>query len=295
MTRCPFRGSLVALPTPFRDGAVDGDGLRALIDLHAERATTGIVVCGSTGECLTLNDHERRSVIHAACQDASGRLPVLVGIGMPSTRDTIELARFAAECGADGLLVVAPPYLRPDRRGLSAHFGAVADASALPILLYNHPKRTGTDLKPDLVVELVRGHETIVGIKESSGSLGRARELCEQAVAVFCGEDPLIGETIEQGGRGAISVVGNLLPDLVAELVDCARPGRDLPRAEELTRALTPLVHALALAPNPAPLKAALAELGHGTDEVRAPLVPVESDVRERVRAALGAAKLLPT
>jgi len=293
MTRCPFRGSWVALPTPFRDGTVDEAALRGLIDLHARRATAGVVVCGSTGEAYTLTDHERRSVIHAACEDAAGGLPVLAGVGQMSTRETVALARFAAECGAAGLLVVAPPYLRPGRRGLAAHFAAVADATELPIVLYNHPKRTGSDLKPDLVVELVHEHATIVGIKEASGSLTRCRELCEQAVPVLCGEDPLIGETIEQGGQGAISVVGNLVPDLVAELVDCAGPGRDLVRAEELMRRLAPLVEMLALEPNPVPLKAALAELGHGTDEVRAPLVPIAAEHREAVRAVLGAARLL--
>jgi 4-hydroxy-tetrahydrodipicolinate synthase len=283
---CPFQGSLVAVPTPFLDDELDLDSFRTIVDLHATSGTAAIVVAGTTGECSTLTNEERCTLLLAAIEYAAGRIPVIAGVGTNCTRTTVELARFAAASGAAGLLVVTPYYNCPSRLGLLLHFGSVAEAVGVPIILYNIPSRTGSDLTPAIVHELVVRHSNIVAIKEAGGSLDRAKELlADSNISVFCGEDSQIAEFMSFGASGAINVVGNILPDEVAELIACARPDRPgrpgrptaATRAAHLAQTLAPLISALFIETNPVPLKAALAQLNRCTEEVRAPLAPLEA------------------
>jgi 4-hydroxy-tetrahydrodipicolinate synthase len=292
--KCPFSGSYVALPTPFRGDEVDLESFRALIDFHVERQSDGLVAVGTSGEAATLSDYERRSVIEAAVEHSAGRLPVIAGVGTNSTRVTLELARFAEKAGADGALAVTPYYNKPTPRGLLGHYGALAEACALPIVLYNVPSRTGCDLKPATVAELRRRHENVVAIKEASNSVGRARELLASSdIALIAGEDGLIAEFMSLGAAGVIGVVANIAPREVAELCRVARPGGDAARTAELVAWLSPLVRDLFIESNPIPMKAALAAMGLCSEEVRLPLATLEDSSRERLLATLHEAGLV--
>lgn len=284
----PFHGSYVALPTPFAGEQLDLDSLRSLIDEHAARATAGVVICGTTGEAATLDERERRTMIHASVEFAAGRLQVIAGVGTNATRTTVESARFAGACGVDGVLVVTPYYNRPSRRGLLAHFGAVADATGVPVILYNVPSRTGMDLRPDLAEDLARHCSNIVAIKEATDSPERIRELCSsQHLAVLCGEDRCLADFMQHGAVGAISVTGNVAPDAVAELIETAKPGGDASRAAELVEHLAPLIQDLFVEVNPVPVKSALAWLGRCRADVRGPLAALEDENRLQLEKTL--------
>jgi len=210
-----LRGSLVALPTPFRGGELDLETLGELIELHVEAGSDGLVATGTTGEAATLTDFERRTVIDCVLERCAGRLPVVVGTGTNSTRVTIEHTRAAAEAGADAVLVVTPYYNKPTQPGLVAHYGAVAEASAVPVVLYNVPSRTGCDLLPGTAAEIGRRWPNVVAVKEASGSLERGRELIESSgLAVLVGDDPLIAPLM-----AAQSVLSTLLYALLFALV----------------------------------------------------------------------------
>lgn len=290
----PIEGSYVALPTPFRNDRVDLDAFSALIDEHVAAGTDGIVVCGTTGESATLSEYERRSLIHAAVDFARGRLPVMAGIGTNCTRSTVEMARFAVSSGADSLLVVTPYYNRPSPRGLLAHYGAVAEATPAPIVLYNVPSRTGLDLAPAQAAEIAKRFPTVVAIKEATTKVERVRELLEGAgLTVLCGEDACLVEFVAAGAQGSVSVVGNLLPAEVAELVRAARPAGDRARAQVLWETIAPLTRGLFVETNPVPLKSALARLGRCLEDVRPPLAPLEPRSRELLEQALRASGLI--
>ncbi|MCB9902961.1 MAG: 4-hydroxy-tetrahydrodipicolinate synthase [Planctomycetes bacterium] len=283
-----YHGSYVALPSPFHEGRLDLEAFEELIEYHAAHDTDGIVVAGTTGESTTMNEFERRSLIHAAVDFSRGRLPVVAGVGTNCTQSTVELARFADNCGVDGLMVVTPYYNRPSRRGLLTHFGRVADATDSPILLYNVPARTGSDLDPDLACELAARHESIVAIKEASGEVERVARIRQSSdLAVLCGEDRLIRPMALLGAVGAVNVVGNLAPDEVVELLGASTTGGDAERADELEERLASLIRALFIEVNPVPLKAALAHLGRCREEVRSPLAPLEDEHRRRLIAIL--------
>ncbi len=293
--KCPFHGSLVALPTPFRQGELDFAALQHLIDWHVEKHSDGVVVAGTSGEAATLSDYERRSLIHAAVEFARRRIPVIAGVGTNNTAQSVELARFAASAHVDGLLAVTPYYNKPTQRGLVAHYGALAEASPLPLILYNVPGRTSVDLRAETIAECARRFQTVAGVKESSGSMGRARqiqELCD--VALIAGEDQLIAEFMGLGAVGVIGVVANVAPSQVAELCRAARPGGDPVRAAELSDWLQPLVRDLFLETSPAPLKAALAAMGRCNPDLRLPLVPLEPQNLDQLLGTLHEAGLLP-
>ena len=283
----PFGGVLVALPTPFDHGQIDWPSLRGLIERQLGGGASGVVVGGSTGEATSLATAERIALFEFTCGLVQGRLQVLAGVGSGDTRVAVELARAATRTGADGLLVTTPAYARPPQRGLEAHFGAVADASELPQMLYNIPARTGVDLLPETVARLAGRHGHLVALKESSGSLERVRRLvAEGHVDVFCGDDAEILDHLEAGAVGVVSVMANLVPGRTRELIEALMAGEQA-RAGELSESLRPLIHALTLETNPGPLKAALDLLGLAGSETRLPLVPIEDATRTRVAAAL--------
>lgn len=282
------QGSYIALPTPFRGGRLDLDRLALMIERVSELGADGILVAGTTGEVPTLNSYEHRSLLHAAVEMNAGRLSLMAGVGTNCTSSSVELARFAVSCGADAIMVVTPYYNCPTRRGLLAHYGEIASATDLPLVLYNVPKRTGVDLTPDLAGELSREYESIVAIKETSTSIERVRELaCTTALSVLCGEDRLIFDYCQAGAVGAVSVVGNLAPRHVSGIINSSVSGFDLEMGRELQRELMPLLDALELDINPVPLKAALAELGICDAEVRAPLVTLDAETLTTLRQVL--------
>lgn len=286
--RSPFQGVYVALPTPFRDGRLDLEAFEELIEFHAAHKTDGLVVIGTTGESVTLNDFEQRSLIHAAVELSRGRLPIVAGVGTNCTRTSVERARFAASCGVDGLLVVTPYYNKPSRKGMLLHFGAVAEASQTPVILYNVPSRTGVDLRPDVAAEIAERHPNVVAIKEAGTSLERVRELVQRTgLSVLCGEDSLTREFVLLGAAGTISVLGNVVPDELAELIREARPGGDPRRAEELAFHLQPLARDLFVESNPVPVKYALSRMGLCSPEVRPPLAELEDASRARLDETL--------
>ena len=292
--KCSFHGSLVALPTPFRKDELDFAALHHLIEWHVEKKSDGIVVAGTSGEAAALSDYERRSLLHAAVEYARKRLPVIAGIGTNNTRQSVDFARFAAAAHVDGLLAVTPYYNKPTQPGLVAHYGAIAEATSLPLILYNVPSRTGTDLKAETIAECRNRFPSIVAVKEASGSMGRARQIKDSSdIALIAGEDGLIAEFMGLGAVGVIGVVANLAPARVAELCRVARPGGDAVRTAELVAYLEPLIKALFIETSPVPMKTALAAMKLCTAEVRLPLVELEAANRELLMASLHEALLL--
>lgn len=290
-----FAGSYAAIPTPFRDGELDFDALRRLVHHQIQGQSRGIVVAGTTGESATLRPTERGALISFVAGLARGRLDVVAGVGTNDTRTSCELAREAVEAGADALLVVTPYYNRPNQRGLLRHFSDVADAVEAPIVLYNVPARTAVDLLPQTVAELARRHRNVVAIKEASGALERVSALAALgSVDVLCGEDALLREFMEHGATGLIGVVTNLVPALVAELCAACGPTGDPARAAELSALIAPLIHALHLETNPAPVKAACASLGLCSSELRPPMVPLEPQNARRLEQALAEVGFVP-
>ena len=285
--RGTFRGSWVALPTPFRNGRIDHAGLARLVDFQVRGGSDGLVAAGSTGESVALSPRERMAVIEFCAGAARGRLPVLAGIGSSDTRLACELALSAERAGAAGLLVSTPAYNRPQQRGLARHFAAIADASSLPVVLYNIPSRTGVDLLPATVRAIVAESPSVVAIKEASASLDRIGELVRlEALDVLCGEDAWIADSIHAGAAGVIGVVANVVPGRVSELVHALLAG-DARRAPAIVEELAPLVRALFLETNPVPVKAALELMGLCSSEVRLPLVGLEPANLEKLQRAL--------
>lgn len=283
-----IQGSYVALPTPFHSGRLDLDCLSSMIERIAELGADGIVVAGTTGEVPTLNDYEHRSLLHAAVEYNGGRMSLMAGVGSNCTRTAVELARFAVSCGADSIMVVTPYYNCPTRRGLLLHYGEIAAATELPMVLYNVPERTGVDMEPEVVAELAKRHGSITAIKETSSSIERVRELtCTTDVSVLCGNDRLIFDYCRAGAVGAISVVGNLAPRHISGIVNSTCSGIDMEMGRELQRELDPLIDALEIDVNPVPVKAALAELNICPAEVRAPLAALDAVSLDRLRQAL--------
>jgi len=271
-------GSITALATPFTaSGAPDFDAWDRLLAAQIAAGTQGVVVAGSTGEANALDDAEYDALLRRAVAAVSGRIPVLVGTGLPNTAKTVALTRRAAECGADAALVVTPPYVRPTQAGLLAHFTAVAEEGGLPVVLYNVPGRTGCDLLPETVAALAP-HPRIVGIKEARVEPERMDALIalvSPEFAILSGDDPTAARAMLAGADGVISVASNVAPAAMRRLCDLARDGHRA-EAEELDAALQPIFDFMGVEPNPIPVKAILARqgIGHG---LRLPLTPLSA------------------
>jgi 4-hydroxy-tetrahydrodipicolinate synthase len=271
-----FKGSIVAIVTPFKNGAVDEEKLRELVEFQIENGTDAIVPCGTTGESSTLDYHEHDRVIEVVIQQVNKRVPVIAGTGSNSTREAIEITRHAKELGADGALLVTPYYNKPSQEGLYLHYKAVADAVALPQVLYNVPGRTGVNLMPETVARLA-AHSNIVAIKEATGSLQQASEvlaLCGDNITVLSGDDFITLPMLACGAKGVISVTANIMPKEVSSLVDAFFAG-DLEEAKRLHLHLLKISNAMFIESNPVPVKTAVALMGKCRDEVRLPLAPL--------------------
>jgi 4-hydroxy-tetrahydrodipicolinate synthase len=282
-----FAGCTVALVTPFRDGAVDEAALGRLVDWHVAQGTQILSPVGTTGEAPTLTHEEHERIIAVVVEAVAGRAKVLAGSGSNSTTEAIRLTRFAARAGADGALLVAPYYNRPDQEGMYRHFAAIAESVDLPLVLYNIPARTGRNLEPATVERLAK-IGAIVAIKEAAGSLDQVSELINRTdLTVLSGDDSLTLPMLAVGAEGVVSVIANLVPRDVMAMIEAFREGRiDLARTWHSR--LFPLCREmLALAPNPVPVKTAMELLGRGNGELRLPLCPVDSRSREVLRNAL--------
>jgi 4-hydroxy-tetrahydrodipicolinate synthase len=279
-----------ALVTPFaEDLTVDVRALRRLVEFQIAGGVDFLVPGGTTGESATLTDDERIQVAEATLDVTAGRAPVIAGAGGNDTQGVIRLAWRYEELGVSGLLCVTPYYNKPTQLGLERHYQAIADATRLPIILYNVPSRTGVNLAPETTARLAR-LPNIVGIKEASGDVAQIAEiiaLTPPEFRVFSGDDALILPVIALGGHGVVSVVSNEVPKAVVALTAAARAGR-LDDARALSRRLLPLVKANFAETNPGPVKAALSVLGLIEENYRLPMVPVQPHVRERLAKLLG-------
>jgi 4-hydroxy-tetrahydrodipicolinate synthase len=288
-----FAGLTVALVTPFKSGAVDEAGLRKLVDFHVESGTDCVSPVGTTGESPTLTHDEHERVIAIVCEQAAGRLKVVAGTGSNSTTEAIRLTRFAKKSGADAALMVAPYYNKPTQEGFFRHFQAVAQAVDLPIVLYNIPGRTAKNIEPETIARIAE-IPTIVAIKESTGSMDQASQILALTdLTVLSGDDSLTLPLMAIGGRGVVSVVGNIIPRDVKGLITAFRAG-DLAAAQQWHRKLFPLCRdMLGLATNPIPIKAAMQMLGRDTGELRLPMTALDSAQMSALKKTLGQYGLL--
>ena len=287
-----IRGSIVALVTPFNaSGAVDYEALKRLVEFHVSEGTHGIVAVGTTGESATLSHSEDRDVIRATVDFVAGRIPVIAGAGSNATAEACQLTEAATLAGADAILSVAPYYNKPPQAGLLAHFRAVAKSTDLPVILYNVPGRTVTDISDDTTLELAEV-SNIAGIKDATGDLDRAKYLLEhrpEGFAVYSGDDPTAMELCLMGGDGDISVTANVAPRLMASMIEFALAG-NFREAEATNNQLRGLHSELFVEPNPIPSKWALSEMGIMGSDCRLPLVPLTEAGKNAVREACGLA-----
>jgi 4-hydroxy-tetrahydrodipicolinate synthase len=284
-----FKGSIVAVVTPFKNGAVDEEKLRSLIEFHIKNGTSGIVPCGTTGESATLSFQEHDRVIEITIDQVNKRVPVIAGTGSNSTEEAIMLTRHAEKAGSDASLQVSPYYNRPTQKGLYEHFKAIADSVRIPIILYNIASRTGVNIEPETVAKLARDTKNIVAVKEASGSLdqmSRIKSLCPPDFYLISGDDSLTLPVLSIGGIGIISVVANIVPRDVANLVSEFEKG-NIKKAQELHFKLLPLIKAVFLETNPIPIKTAMGLLGMCEPDLRLPMCSMSPENLEKLKKAL--------
>ncbi|BDV44683.1 4-hydroxy-tetrahydrodipicolinate synthase [Geotalea uraniireducens] len=289
-----FKGSIVAIVTPFRNGAVDEEKLRELVEFQIVNGTDAIVPCGTTGESSTLDYEEHDRVIEIVVQQVNKRVPVIAGTGSNSTREAIEMTGHAKKLGADGCLLVTPYYNKPTQEGLYRHYKAVAEAVAIPQILYNVPGRTGVNLLPETVARLAE-IGNIVAIKEATGSLQQASEvlaLCGDKIDVLSGDDFITFPMMACGAKGVISVVANIMPKEVANLVDAFFAG-NLDEARRLHLHLLKISNAMFIESNPIPVKTAVGLMGKASDEVRLPLAPMGEANKAKLVAVMKEYRLI--
>ena len=289
-----FKGSMVALVTPFKDGTVDGEGLRKLVEFQISNGTDVLCPCGTTGESATLSLEEHERVIQVTIESAAGRVPVMAGTGSNNTEEAIRLSRHAKKAGAAGCLLITPYYNRPTPEGLYLHFKKVAGAVDIPIVLYNVPGRTGVNMLPETIERLAK-IPTIVGIKEASGSLEQVSQIinrCGEDFAVISGDDANTLPMMAVGGVGAISVTANIAPALCASMIRAVQAG-DWTGARRIHHRLLPLHNAMFLQTNPIPVKTAIGMMGIVSGEVRLPLCPMPDDLNAKLKVILKQYELL--
>lgn len=289
-----FKGSIVAIVTPFKKGKVDEKALGDLIEWHIAQGTNAIVPCGTTGESATLDYKEHFRVISFTVKAVKGRVPVIAGTGANSTSETLEITKHAKKAGADGALLVAPYYNKPTQEGLYRHYRTVAEKVGIPIVLYNVPGRTAVNILPATVARLAE-IRNIVAIKEATGDMKQVSEvirLCGDSITVISGDDFTTLPLIALGGKGAISVSANIMPKEVAKMCSLALKG-ELDKARELHFRLEPLNAAMFFETNPIPVKTALAMMGRIQEEFRLPLCEMAPANREKLKKVLSGLKLI--
>ena len=282
-----FAGVSVALVTPFKDGEIDFASLGRLINWHIEQGTDCLVPVGTTGESPTLDHSEHEKIIAFLVEKAARRIKVMPGTGSNSTREALRLTKFAKQAGADGALMVGPYYNKPTQEGYYRHFATVAEAVDIPIVLYNIPGRTGSNITPETIIRLAQ-LPPIVGVKEATGSLDQASQIiCGSNLTVLSGDDSLTLPIMSVGGRGVVSVVGNIVPKDLKALCSAFDRG-DIVEAQKWHRKLFTLCKdLLGLATNPIPLKTAMRLLGRDTGELRLPMCAMDEGGELKIRKTL--------
>jgi len=283
-----FAGLTVALVTPMKNGQVDEDALRKLVDFQVEAGTECVSPVGTTGESPTLTHEEHERVISIVCEQAAGRVNVMAGTGSNSTAEAIRLTKFAKGAGATAALLVAPYYNKPTQEGFFQHYKAVAEAVDIPIVLYNIPGRTAKNIEAETVARIAEACPNVVAVKESTGSMDQASQtLSLSDLTVLSGDDSLTLPLLALGGSGVVSVVGNIVPQDVRSMIAAWHAG-EIAKAQELHHKLFPLCRdLLGIATNPIPIKEAMRELGRDTGEVRLPMTPLDEGERASLRATL--------
>lgn len=289
-----FKGSIPALITPFKGDEVDFDAFEALVERQIAAGSGALVPCGTTGESATLSHEEHRAVVKRCVEIVRGRVPVIAGCGSNSTREAIGLVEHAKAVGADAALTVCPYYNKPDQAGMHAHFSKIADSVELPLILYNVPGRTMSDIQPETVASLSK-HPNILGIKDATGDLTRVPKHLNECVEGFIqlsGDDPSAIGYVAMGGVGCISVTANVAPDQMAKLHAACEAG-DFAAARAIEAKVYELHRALFLSPSPGPTKYALSVLGLCEARIRLPLLPPNESVKEEIEAAMRHAGLI--
>lgn len=284
-----FKGSIVAIVTPFTNGKLDQKKFRELIEFQIKNGTSGIVPCGTTGESATLSFEEHDRVIEIAVEQTNKRVPVIAGTGSNSTQEAIMLTQHAAKTGADASLQVSPYYNRPPQKGLYEHFKAVADSVDIPIILYNIASRTGVNIEVDTIARLAKDCKNIVAVKEASGNLDQMAHIkaaCPKDFILLSGDDSLTLPVLGIGGRGVISVVANITPREVADLVENFENGK-IEKAREIHYRLLPLVKAMFIETNPIPVKTAMGLLKLCDPELRLPMSKMDPGNVDKLKKAM--------
>ncbi len=281
-----FRGAITALVTPFLNGAVDYDAIRSLVEWQIDAGIDGLLACGCTGEAAVLSDEEQMKVIVTVVDATEGRVPVLAGSGTNATKSSIELSKKVVDLGVDGILLITPYYNKPTPAGQIAHYTAVADSVNCPVVLYNVPGRTGTNMLPETIAELAV-HPGIVAVKDAAGlplRVTEIRNLCN--ITILSGDDSLTMAQVALGAEGVVSVISNIAPAEMSSLVQLTKEGL-LQDAREVHDRLYPVMNAMFLETNPAPVKKALAMMGIIENELRLPLVPLSEKFIPELKAEL--------
>ena len=292
-----FKGSNVALITPFKDNNLDEENYIKLINFHLENSTNGLVPAGTTGESPTLSHNEHEKVIELCIKEAKGKIPVIAGTGSNSTDEAVALTKHAEKAGADGALVVTPYYNKPTQEGLYQHYKTINDNTSLPIIIYNIPSRCVIDMSVDTMARLFE-LKNIAGVKDATGDLNRLDETIKKLGPEFIqltGEDGLAFKFNKRGGVGIISVTANIAPKLCSDMQKYSKSKSDneIKEAERIDQMLQPLHKSLFIESNPAPVKYAAKLLGLCDDEIRLPLVKIKKETQEEVKKALSSAKLI--
>ena len=284
-----FRGSMVAIVTPFKNGKVDEKKLSELIEFHIKNGTSAIVPCGTTGESATLSFQEHDRVIEFTIEQVNKRVPVIAGTGSNSTQEAIELTRHAERAGASASLQVSPYYNKPTQQGLYEHFKAIAKSVKIPLVLYNIAGRTAVNIEPLTLARLAKDCKNIVGVKEASGNLNQMsliRHLCPKDFVLISGDDSLTLPLLSIGGKGVISVVANIVPQDVAALISEFEKN-NIKRAQELHYKLLPLIKAMFIETNPIPVKTAMGLLGMCEPDLRLPMSAISDENLGKLKKAL--------
>ena len=292
-----FKGSNVALITPFKDNNLDEENYIKLINFHLENNTNGLVPAGTTGESPTLSHNEHKKVIELCIKEANGKIPIIAGTGSNSTEEAVELTKHAEKAGADGALVVTPYYNKPTQEGLYQHYKSINDNSSIPIIIYNIPSRCVIDMSVDTMARLFE-LKNIAGVKDATGDLNRLDQTIKKLGPEFIqltGEDGLAFKFNKRGGVGIISVTANIAPKLCSDMQKYSKSTTDneIKEAERIDKILQPLHKSLFLESNPAPVKYAAMLLGLCSDEIRLPLVKIKKETQEEVKKALSSANLI--
>ena len=293
-----FKGSIVALITPFKDGNLDEDSYISIIQYHLRNGTNGLVPAGTTGECPTISHDEHKKIIQLCVNESNGKIPVIAGTGSNSTKEAVSLTQYAEKAGADAALVVTPYYNKPTQEGLYQHYKAINDKCGIPIIIYNIPPRSAIDMSVDTMARLFE-LKNIVGVKDATADLDRVTEQKNKMGKEFIqlsGEDGTALDFNLKGGSGCISVTANIAPKLCAEFQEASLSKNNdnlLSRAKEINEKLMPLHNSLFIESNPSPVKYAASLLKLCTEDVRLPLVKITSSTKEKVKSAMQHAGLL--